>query len=80
MTINNSSNVCCPKCESWHIHRVPRPLLVKRLLSFIPLRRYQCLSCLTTFAAPKIKREVASLLVVAPVNVPAPAVKQPVTL
>jgi ribosomal protein L37AE/L43A len=65
ININNSSTVCCPKCESGHIRRVRRPLFVKQFLSFIPLRRYQCLSCLLTFAGPvTVKPSITSTMVV----------------
>ncbi len=79
MNFNTSTTVCCPKCESGHIHRMRRPVLVKHLLSFVPLRRYRCLSCLTTFAAPvTIKSEKpAPVLLVPIVNLSQRFQKQP---
>ncbi len=47
--VNNTNAICCPKCKCDAVRRVPRPVLVKSLLGFLPLRRYQCLSCLSTF-------------------------------
>ena len=76
MTIPNSSAICCPKCESGHIRRIPRSLLIKHFLGFIPLRRYQCLSCLTSFSGPVNKRETTSAFVGTSVNLSQPFVKQ----
>ncbi|WP_342648470.1 hypothetical protein [Mucilaginibacter sp. CSA2-8R] len=78
ININNSSTVCCPKCESGHIRRVRRPLFVKQFFNFIPLRRYQCLSCLSTFAGPvTVKPNITNAIVAShPAELPQPFAKQ----
>jgi hypothetical protein len=48
-----SAKVCCPRCKSNQVHRVKRSTLVKKFLGFLPLRRFQCLNCLSTFVAKK---------------------------
>jgi hypothetical protein len=39
----------CPKCNiplQWRLHR---PSIVKSLLPFLPLKRYECLKCLNKY-------------------------------
>jgi hypothetical protein len=57
---SSSVTVCCPKCKCDVVRRVPRPALVKSLFGFVPLRRYQCLSCLSTFAGPVVNAKRVS--------------------
>jgi uncharacterized protein YlaI len=36
----------CPKCKKGDLDtRIPRPLAVKRLLGWLPIRRYLCNNC-----------------------------------
>lgn len=35
----------CPRCKSALDNRVPRSFLVKKLLFFLPIKRYMCYKC-----------------------------------
>jgi len=35
----------CPKCKSELDNRVPRGFFVKKVLFFLPLKRYMCYKC-----------------------------------
>jgi transposase-like protein len=36
----------CPKCKTGHLEeRVRRPVIVKTLLFWLPIKRYRCFDC-----------------------------------
>lgn len=48
------NDVTCTKCHNVGDNcRIRRPLLVKVLLPFLPIRKYICFSCLKTFYIKK---------------------------
>lgn len=49
--MSSPKQLCCPRCKSESVKRIPRSSLVKSIFGFIPLRRFQCLNCLMKFVA-----------------------------
>ncbi|WP_089786585.1 hypothetical protein [Chitinophaga sp. YR573] len=44
--VTGSKAILCPKCKQANLEdRVPRGMFIKKLLWFLPLRRYICYRC-----------------------------------
>lgn len=47
--IKSPKSYHCPKCDTLTDYRVHRSLVVKKLLFFMPLKRYWCPRCFNRF-------------------------------
>jgi DNA-directed RNA polymerase subunit RPC12/RpoP len=56
--MGSSDLITCPRCKSRILQRINRSPLVKTFLGFLPIRSYQCLSCLSTFLSVRKRAKV----------------------